>query len=633
MTAVATYFEEVVEGALEHPNEDVRLAAALSLRAFPKGESLAEKSLQVAAEVQVLKITNQLWAKEAPTPQVLVFASIRIQFTKRVEQTLREHVSLDEQITKHLTDYQNELQAVAKQLARFLKKVTEPQHQQLLALISLFRELRDTLLKLLTAGDRDAFWKGELRFYESDGRIKCMCADAQTMLRQECASFASYVVADAHKELRRAYFQAMNENKVLVIDHLCNDGTTRNQSGVLIESFLDIARTIGREPIMFNASSAPANEVGRQATDVFKKAKKSGNKIPVIIEHADLMKLPLIDSITTQATGAGALLCLTIDQKWEGRTNLDGTQLMSQNIVTRMDPSLWIVYAHMFCLQGFESSDNLGPRMEQFVDVAKKKLQQPFYDWGWRFAKSVVNKAGQLLAAQESIVCPDEEEETALFAQAFRNVLWCRSRKEDKQQVESIVNELFGRLNFGALPPLPKKLQVPDHWSRTAAMVSYVQERHGKLCYMVLPVAPQNERACITAMEREATDADVEVKVLEGMMAEMNAQKFFGERDSDGCWVDGYLTKAIRSMQDVSKAIWCIVICGDIKKTDPSINEIFKTLKSLLDGNRMLCLASGETLTLKEEHRIIFLAQEGIVSVMNHAWLNRLAFIYSDSEE
>merc|ERR1712185_401337 len=105
-------------------------------------------------------------------------------------------------------------------------------------------------------------------------------------------------------------------------------------------------------------------------------------------------------------------------------------------------------------------------------------------------------------------------------------------------------------------------------------------------------------------MEREAADSGVEFRIVARTMVETSVEEFFGWSDSAGHWIDGTLTEVLRSTQKSSKPVWIFVVLGAFDHEMHLKNFCIKIdqMNALFDSN-LLCLASGELLSLFEEDR------------------------------
>lgn len=451
------------------------------------------------------------------------------------------------------------------------------------ALQTVLQEQQHTAATLASAGvNVHACWDSEMRFYaQHDGSFTCQCLGMTVQVREEHMNQSSdtvLVTTDITKAARRAFFGAFCGGPgVLVLDGVAGTGKT--------ETCRDICDMLGMSHVVLSGKELP------EGTAYWEQVAKQANVI--IIDEANRATGSAVQAAVRCAREAHVPLCLTCNSGFEGKICdlhevLDGQYRSVQMLVPATPPIL----SCMLACEGFQQADDLGDRLCGFFESMKGNCtKQPYYDWGLRKMKVVTRAAGCL--AREGHVL-DERQIITTALQAT-----CATSMTPLDQ-KVVFQGILG--HFGAEAFVP--MQMPtDFWNATATKISTTLGiRHGALC---LPVLETEERFILAVTEEEAKKAGADMFCMSGTMAAMSENGIFGSLDAaTGEWTDGIFTQSLRDMVERDRPGWLVVFCGK-GKLGP---EKWSPLGSLLDDNKQLRLASGETICLKPQDRIIFAA-------------------------
>jgi len=405
------------------------------------------------------------------------------------------------------------------------------------------------------------------------------------------------VTTSITKEVRKAFFEAFFGGPgVLLVGGVAGTGKT--------ETCKDICNMLGMSASVINASS----ELPHDAAHWGRVAEQAD---VIIIDEANRIQKEVIEAAVCYARNAHVPLCLTCNPKYAGAV-IDLDEVLGGHCarVQTLIPPYPIILSSMLASEGLQQADELGDRLHGLFDSLKEGCtKQPYYDWGLRKLKAVTTIAGKVARAGSFT------DERQMVTTAVQTACSTSITPLD----ESVfVRSLIAHFGADAFVPMP----LPnDFWNAAAAKITRtVSVRHASLC---LPVLESEETFMLAVTEQEAERVGADVVSMPGTMASMSAEELFGEF-IHGQWKDGCFTQALRSIVSRDRPGWLVAFCG----TSQLGSEKWEPLNSLMDDNKCLHLANGESIRLRPDDRIVFAAPNMDASP---ATISRLGIINVDA--
>nr|KAI8727160.1 dynein heavy chain 6; axonemal-like isoform X4 [Biomphalaria glabrata] len=310
---------------------------------------------------------------------------------------------------------------------------------------------------------------------------------------------------------------------------------------------------------------------------------------------------------------------ITMNPGYAGRTELpDNLQALFRPI-SMMVPDYGLIAEVILYSEGFESSRTLAKKMVQMYKLCSEQLsQQDHYDFGMRAVKSVLVMAGSLKRQN-----PDKPEDVVLI-RALRDSNLPKFLFNDAKLFQAILSDLFPGVNipehdYGQLKDeimniqLEMKLQVVD--TQVVKVIQFLETmivRHG-----VMLVGPTGggkttiyrilEKA-LTSLYNQGVQNEfyqpVHVYVMNPKSITMN--ELYGGVDKQTLeWKDGLMGLTVRfCVNDTTKDHQWIVCDGPV-------NALWiENMNTVLDDNKVLCLANSERIKFTPYIHMIFEVQD-----------------------
>ncbi|KAI8729214.1 dynein heavy chain 6, axonemal isoform X3, partial [Biomphalaria glabrata] len=331
---------------------------------------------------------------------------------------------------------------------------------------------------------------------------------------------------------------------------------------------------------------------------------------------------------------------ITMNPGYAGRTELpDNLQALFRPI-SMMVPDYGLIAEVILYSEGFESSRTLAKKMVQMYKLCSEQLlQQDHYDFGMRAVKSVLVMAGSLKRQN-----PDKPEDVVLI-RALRDSNLPKFLFNDAKLFQAILSDLFPGVNipehdYGQLKDeimniqLEMKLQVVD--TQVVKVIQFLETmivRHG-----VMLVGPTGggkttiyrilEKA-LTSLYNQGVQNEfyqpVHVYVMNPKSITMN--ELYGGVDKQTLeWKDGLMGLTVRfCVNDTTKDHQWIVCDGPVDAL------WIENMNTVLDDNKMLCLANSERIKFTPYIHMIFEVQD--LAVASPATVSRCGMVYVDPDE
>uniref|UniRef100_A0A183ADC6 Dynein axonemal heavy chain 3 n=1 Tax=Echinostoma caproni TaxID=27848 RepID=A0A183ADC6_9TREM len=305
--------------------------------------------------------------------------------------------------------------------------------------------------------------------------------------------------------------------------------------------------------------------------------------------------------------------------------------------------------------EGFESSKNLALKMTQMYKLCSEQLsQQDHYDFGMRALKSVLVMAGSLKRQN-----PDKPEDVVLI-RALRDSNLPKFLKQDAVLFTAILQDLFPGVtlpehDYGRfLAEIQSVLQsmglqvVPAQVTKVIQFFETLLVRHGVMLVGPTGGGKTTVYRVLIKVLTNLHDAGLSSEVPEYQPVKtyvlnpkaITMGELYGEVNKLTLeWHDGLLASIVRrtcvlilnvlcslaSTQDLTEDHqW--VIC------DGPVDALWiENMNTVLDDNKMLCLANSERIKLTNYVHMLFEVQD--LAVASPATVSRCGMVYVDPEE
>ncbi|XP_013408536.1 dynein heavy chain 6, axonemal [Lingula anatina] len=333
---------------------------------------------------------------------------------------------------------------------------------------------------------------------------------------------------------------------------------------------------------------------------------------------------------------------ITMNPGYAGRTELPDNLKALFRPIAMMVPDYRLIAEVILYSEGFEDSKNLAQKMTQMYKLCSEQLsQQDHYDFGMRAVKSVLVMAGALKREN-----PDKSEDVVLI-RALRDSNLPKFLVDDAGLFQAILQDLFpgvtipehdyGRLQEEILSVMVSKKLQPEMCivKKVIQLYETMIVRHG-----VMLVGPTGGG--------KTTSYEILADVLKNLHAEglnkdnpffqpvktyvLNPKSITMEELYGGInkltmeWHDGLMALTVRTgVQDTSEDHQWVVCDGPVDAL------WIENMNTVLDDNKMLCLANSERIKLTPYMHMVFEVQD--LAVASPATVSRCGMVYVDPGE
>lgn len=500
----------------------------------------------------------------------------RIKFTSAVDEALQQLSDGYGTHFNYLHKIKHGIKARrAAALVALRSNIPKQRRKELCKLTLVYKEQLDILSDLIASSSPIKDWQNELHFYEkNDGTIFCACAGRKIEVENHFPRCDMLVVTSLTRQVRRDFFNAFSEEKVLLLSGPAGTGKT--------ETFKDTCKLIGREcgvircfaDLNESQVSRFLDEYQDQGVCFDEINKLSGNIQQKFISLA-MKKTKLVAATFNPQHGGVAL----------------AKDLVVMRSMTR--PKYDVLYQCMLGHEGFIDCDALGNKLHLALETMHTKMsKEAHYDFGLRLGKTIARTAG-IIARKDSFA-----DESDSLSNAIVSCVFIRSTSADKEIALEVISSIFND-DFDIEVP---KIWTSDGPAAVGAMVAETAKiRHG-----ICVIKADDIDASVAAIEK-CTDAK-SIEVVHGSLSpEFNNPQH-------------PIVAALRACAQTDGPVNIVVrlLLGYNTKS-------LQALNSLLDDNKKLCIDNGETLHLPGHARVIVFA----VSVHNWspAFISRLGFV------
>ncbi|KAG5457288.1 MAG: dynein heavy chain, N-terminal region 2-domain-containing protein, partial [Olpidium bornovanus] len=328
---------------------------------------------------------------------------------------------------------------------------------------------------------------------------------------------------------------------------------------------------------------------------------------------------------------------ITMNPGYAGRTELPDNLKALFRPIAMMIPDYGLIAEIMLFSEGFEGAKALSGKVVNLYKLCSEQLsQQDHYDFGMRAVKSVLVMAGSLKRAN-----PDVSEDVVLI-RSLRDSNLPKFLAEDVPLFRGILQDLFPGVvipnqDYGALQTqvqatlTGKGLQVvPPYVDRIIQLYDTMKVRHGVM--LVGPTGGGKTTAyeilseSLTALkETAATNQDfqrVKTYVLNPKCITM--AELYGEFNLATMeWKDGIIGSVVRQQVSETTADEKWTVC------DGPVDALWiENMNTVLDDNKLLCLANGERIKMNSTMHMVFEVAD--LAVASPATVSRCGMVYMD---
>ncbi|KAL1130882.1 hypothetical protein AAG570_012123 [Ranatra chinensis] len=331
---------------------------------------------------------------------------------------------------------------------------------------------------------------------------------------------------------------------------------------------------------------------------------------------------------------------ITMNPGYAGRTELPDNLKSVFRPMAMMVPDYNLIAEVTLYSEGFESSKILAQKMVNMYKLCSEQLsQQDHYDFGMRAVKSVLVMAGSLRRGS-----PDKSEDVVLI-RALRDSNLPKFLAEDAILFQGIINDLFPGVtlpehdygifqdNIAAVIESLKLQPEKCSFVKVIQLYETLVVRHG-----VMTVGPTGGgkttvlnilRDTLTRLYDEGVSGSyyrpVTVYTLNPKSVTMG--ELYGEVNLATMeWRDGLLGLFVRTAVQCTEEKHQWVVC------DGPVDAVWiENMNTVLDDNKMLCLANSERIKLTKWVHMLFEVQD--LAQASPATVSRCGMVYIDPME
>ena len=335
---------------------------------------------------------------------------------------------------------------------------------------------------------------------------------------------------------------------------------------------------------------------------------------------------------------------ITMNPGYAGRTELPDNLKALFRPMSMMVPDYGLIAEVILYSEGFEEPTSLARKMVNMYKLCSEQLsQQDHYDFGMRAVKSVLVMAGSLKRSR-----PGQSEAQVLLT-ALRDSNLPKFLTDDAFLFRAILSDLFPGVeladhDYGAMQVAIEEcieakglILDPKQVHKVIQFYETMEVRHG-----VMLVGPTGggKTTCYEVLQdtliklHEAKDPNptckpVNTYVLNPKAASMG--ELYGEVSfASGEWTDGLMATIVRhcvheaNANDNEDHQW--IMC------DGPVDALWiENMNTVLDDNKMLCLANSERIKLSPWMHMCFEVQD--LAVASPATVSRCGMVYVDPKD
>jgi dynein heavy chain len=331
---------------------------------------------------------------------------------------------------------------------------------------------------------------------------------------------------------------------------------------------------------------------------------------------------------------------ITMNPGYAGRTELPDNLKALFRPISMMVPDYGLIAEVILYSEGFENSKPLAKKMTQMYKLCSEQLsQQDHYDFGMRAVKSVLVMAGSLKRENPEIV------EDVTLIRALRDSNLPKFLTQDAILFKAILSDLFPGVeipehDYGIFLKTieectaARDLQViPAQSAKVIQLYETMVVRHGVMLVgptgggktSVYRILADTLETLKKKGQKNAQYQPVTLMVMNPKSITMG--ELYGEEDPLTMeWKDGLMAKCVRQASSTYNDDHKWIIC------DGPVDALWiENMNTVLDDNKMLCLANSERIKLSAEIHMVFEVQD--LAVASPATVSRCGMVYIDSND
>jgi dynein heavy chain, axonemal len=533
---------------------------------------------------------------------------------------------------------------VREDLAKRLRKVV-------VALVTVDVHARDIIDQMVKdkVSDVGSFtWQQQLRFYLNEGKVDVRQSDSLIQYGYEYQGCTSRLVITP---LTDRCWMTITGAVALKLGAAPAGPAGTGKT----ESSKDLAKAVGIQCIVFNCSD---QITFRQMGKHFAGLAQGGcwtcldefNRIDievlsVVAQQLQQLRQGVISGKSVMEFEGRSIklnvhcVIITMNPGYAGRTELPDNLKILFRPVAMMVPDYALIAEIILYAEGFDDARNLARKMTKLYKLSSEQLsQQRHYDFGMRAVKSVLVMAGD--GKRESAGTLTED---VVLIRAMQNSNVPKFLADDLPLFDAIVQDLFpgvevpeedlGQLLVAVQDVIDRRglQRVPDFIAKVIQLYKTFEVRFGVVLvgptgggktqiYQVLQDALTllAERGAVSP--KKEPFQKVHTNVLNPKCITMG--ELYGDLDSvTQEWTDGLASTIMRSaVEDESEEKKWTVFDGPVDAL------WIENMNTVLDDNKMLCLANGERIKLKDQMRMLF--EVGDLEQASPATVSRLGVVF-----
>ncbi|XP_053147968.1 dynein axonemal heavy chain 6 isoform X2 [Hemicordylus capensis] len=385
--------------------------------------------------------------------------------------------------------------------------------------------------------------------------------------------------------------------------------------------------------LQLDLGGAPAGPAGTGKTETTKDLAKALAIQCVVFNCSDGLDYKMMGRFFSGLAQSGAWCCF--DEF--NRIDIEVLSVIAQQLITIRNAKAAKVILYS---EGFESSKTLARKMTQMYKLCSEQLsQQDHYDFGMRAVKSVLVMAGSLKRDNPNL------NEDVVLIRALRDSNLPKFLTDDALLFSGIISDLFPGViipehNYGVLESTIIDIMVSKGLQPEATMVHKVIQlyetmlvRHGVMLVgptgggktTVYQILADTLEALHAAGELHHFYQPVKTFILNPKSITMG--ELYGEVNNLTLeWKDGLMGLSVRAAVVDTSEDHKWIIC------DGPVDALWiENLNTVLDDNKMLCLANSERIKLTPSIHMLFEVED--LRVASPATVSRCGMVYIDPEE
>ena len=563
------------------------------------------------------KRKKEQWISRFPAQIILI--TNQILWTEQITDALTQtsHKTLKTLKNKYLSQLDELTGIIRKPISKLMRQVVSC----LLINEVHNRDIIQSLVKSNVDSPDDFKWVQQLRYYWEDDTVIVRSINNSFEYSYEYAGNSTrLVITPLTDRCYQTLLSAFKQNLSGAPSGPAGTGKT--------ETVRDCAKALGRSCVVYNCSEEVTPE---QMSQFFAGLSSSGSwscfdefnrinievlsviaqQVRVIQEAIAANAETFILDARTLKLNVNAAICITMNPGYAGRTELPDNLKALFRPCAMMVPDFGFICEILLFSGGFKEASVLSVKIVSVFDLCRKQLSnEHHYDWGLRAMKAILSTAGK----QKRIDL--DKDESLLLVETIRNNTSPRLVSDDLPLFEGIMKDVFPQVQ--ASPNNPEKLlaklrdafkelkvqPLKSHTSKCIEFYETTLVRHGimlvggamggkTIAYKALQIA-------LTHQSEEGEGLPVHIEVMNPKA--ISISELYGSFNPiTSEWSDGVLSKSIRecSFSEQNSLKWIVV--------DGPVDSLWiETMNSLLDENKVLCLANNERIQLGVNVKMVF---------------------------